>query len=1038
MAEIREFVQSTGQDKSCTICYYTTEKMDNLVKHYALGHSKLDELLANEDLVKLKQKEYAKKPKRLSFGPDCPICQAKNKDRDHLSRHFMTELLEMVNEMPNRKQCNLCSYKSAKREYMAKHLALYHCKLDELMADENLVQILQKRAASKPKRVPMGDACIICGVGWPQREHVARHFIPELLEITTKFTNPLSCDFCPFVADKNDYVARHVGLVHGKLDEMVCDGDLVAKKVNEFNGQVLSHPTVKIEPVRKSSRQRQPVIKEECEVPDYILKRSIVDIKFEDTPNTKKIKLNEEPIEENITEEEAINEEVIEMQDDNDDSSNHSIANEILEIKEEPIDDDEEEDSDKGPMVAIEKVNIKEELFDEKDDNGSKRFTAIKPGPMVTIEKAKKKIDNAATTKEIRTPVVTIEKANKTSTPMGGVSLLKSSLLKDPRIPSLNSLLVPKKNSLNNKPGSSPTVTIEKAAMPTLPSSISLTPALPASSKVAELLQKQTPILPTKLDSASIADLNNSWAESLMSNSSYKKPKKPTDWGLRQPNELEQQKAIGSCTLTPATGKPVLKKSLVPTMTLSKIASAKFIAPSVTLTPADPHSRAKKMKFNFSPTATITPLSKGSSVLKPLFPSKPLEKAELPMVQDGFKLRGKPLNPEQVVVTPELLRDPEFDDMEDVMEEVDDQADQDLGHVNNNDDDDDSDENMVLEPQIFFDDDDEENMEEPNDETTDTKDDDIDEFCDLCNMELEHHPDCQPCPPEEGFVREFSTCPVCHRDAPTKEHVARHFLSELRDIVETFEDPLCCNQCDYQSEKSADIVALHLALNHDALNPILEKVEQQQQKPMTKKVTLGATCPICEFKEPSREHVSRHFNNELLDYVATLDDHLKCSLCTYQGEKPQNLAKHMGLVHNILDDLLLNSELVQKKRNEAMTKPKKISIGSTCPVCLQAIQKRDSRVHVIWHFMEELREMVQEFPEPTSCNYCPYTNPNPDKMAKHMALGHSKLDELLSDKDLVALKQQIALSKPKKLNIGPECPVCGIKFTKNQNRDHVS
>ena len=145
---------------------------------------------------------------------------------------------------------------------------------------------------------------------------------------------------------------------------------------------------------------------------------------------------------------------------------------------------------------------------------------------------------------------------------------------------------------------------------------------------------------------------------------------------------------------------------------------------------------------------------------------------------------------------------------------------------------------------------------------------------------------------------------------------------------------------------------------------------------MTKKVTLGATCPICEFKEPSREHVSRHFNNELLDYVATLDDHLKCSLCTYQGEKPQNLAKHMGLVHNILDDLLLNSELVQKKRNEAMSKRKKISIGSTCPVCLQAIQKRDSRVHVIWHFMEELREMVQEFPEPTSCNYCPYTKPN--------------------------------------------------------------
>ena len=40
------------------------------------------------------------------------------------------------------------------------------------------------------------------------------------------------------------------------------------------------------------------------------------------------------------------------------------------------------------------------------------------------------------------------------------------------------------------------------------------------------------------------------------------------------------------------------------------------------------------------------------------------------MVQDGFKMHGKPLNPEQVVVTPELLRHPEFEDREEVTEEV--------------------------------------------------------------------------------------------------------------------------------------------------------------------------------------------------------------------------------------------------------------------------------------------------------------------------------------------------------------------------------
>ena len=150
--------------------------MDNLVKHYALGHSKLDEYLLDEELVERKREEHAKKPKRLSFGPDCPICKEKNRDRDHLSRHFMTELMELVNEMPNKKQCSQCSYKSSKREYMAKHLALFHCKLDELMADEELVKLKQEKAASKPKRIPMGENCVICGVSFPQREHVGKSY----------------------------------------------------------------------------------------------------------------------------------------------------------------------------------------------------------------------------------------------------------------------------------------------------------------------------------------------------------------------------------------------------------------------------------------------------------------------------------------------------------------------------------------------------------------------------------------------------------------------------------------------------------------------------------------------------------------------------------------------------------------------------------------------------------------------------------------------------------------------------------------------
>ena len=84
--------------------------------------------------------------------------------------------------------------------------------------------------------------------------------------------------------------------------------------------------------------------------------------------------------------------------------------------------------------------------------------------------------------------------------------------------------------------------------------------------------------------------------------------------------------------------------------------------------------------------------------------------------------------------------------------------------------------------------------------------------------------------------------------------------------------------------------------------------------------------------------------------------------------------------------------------------------------------------------MEDLREIVASFQDQKVCDICGYQNPRPDKMAKHLALGHSKLDELLMNEDLVQAKRVEALNKPKKLVLGPECPICGMQFTKNQNR----
>ena len=69
------------------------------------------------------------------------------------------------------------------------------------------------------------------------------------------------------------------------------------------------------------------------------------------------------------------------------------------------------------------------------------------------------------------------------------------------------------------------------------------------SFKVTEILQVQQPIIKPVLDTASIADINNSWAESLMSNSSHSKQTPPgakkSEWSTYSPPRTDGIKTIG-------------------------------------------------------------------------------------------------------------------------------------------------------------------------------------------------------------------------------------------------------------------------------------------------------------------------------------------------------------------------------------------------------------------------------------------------------------------------------------------------------------
>ncbi len=94
----------------------------------------------------------------------------------------------------------------------------------------------------------------------------------------------------------------------------------------------------------------------------------------------------------------------------------------------------------------------------------------------------------------------------------------------------------------------------------------------------------------------------------------------------------------------------------------------------------------------------------------------------------------------------------------------------------------------------------------------------------------------------------------------------------------------------------------------------------------TDRVTLGPTCPICDNplgKQHTRDHVCSHFMDELKLIVG---DTTSCKLCDYKGEKPDNVARHLGLFHSKLDEFLTNPEIVAEKRLIVKNKPKKVRI----------------------------------------------------------------------------------------------------------------
>ncbi len=244
-----------------------------------------------------------------------------------------------------------------------------------------------------------------------------------------------------------------------------------------------------------------------------------------------------------------------------------------------------------------------------------------------------------------------------------------------------------------------------------------------------------------------------------------------------------------------------------------------------------------------------------------------------------------------------------------------------------------------------------------------------DEQCPVCQGPLSSHYGGQPCQPYDSggggsghflFDGESSessnnhqyfqqqqqmpqngagvkSCPVCPKKNTNKDHVATHFMKEL---MSSMVGQLQCYKCDFQvvgstssSVALAKTLALHDINEHDGgeLDGLLENdpnlvaTKKAEFEARSNKANVTKTCPICDqsFKQShARDHVHVHFLDELRAEVAHPN---QCPMCSYTGEKPESVLRHLALYHGKLDEYLENADLVAAKRTKCLNKPKKVS-----------------------------------------------------------------------------------------------------------------
>lgn len=194
-----------------------------------------------------------------------------------------------------------------------------------------------------------------------------------------------------------------------------------------------------------------------------------------------------------------------------------------------------------------------------------------------------------------------------------------------------------------------------------------------------------------------------------------------------------------------------------------------------------------------------------------------------------------------------------------------------------------------------------------------------------------------------------------------KHFLINHFNEEIRSMLPN-EAPFKCPKCDY-TVKQKHLLMLHFGITHKIVLRLIEqKFSNQDNLTKTVKGTLPTTphltqenpsensqlafdCPLCPLKiSPGlrKHHLTKHFYAQLSSEVKIHEAPYSCHLCRHISISRQNLIKHVGIFHGLVDQYVkhyLPSSLVASKfaplaEAESLIEAESVSNGNVeCRLC---------------------------------------------------------------------------------------------------------